>query len=383
MSHQVNSSGECSKCKANTNDIDNLTCYECRTTFHAVCGDATPFGSKTFVNNFRKTKVSNFLFVCDSCLTKWENNEASSMKEQIQDLTATVTMLAQEFKTFKDENKVSKQNENVEERSAWSNSEKVKQMKASLCIKSKGTSVDMEKFQEIANENSIQVSKTIVKDNGDVFVELPSVENRNKLTPFLNDESFSAHEVVELKSKLPTISILDVKEFTTKDEFVEKIKNKNPDIKRLIDNGSTLSIVYSKNPSDNLDGKSNKFYQVVARVSDDVRKAIKANKDKIFVNLQACRVVDRFYIKRCNRCQKFGHYEKDCDGDERCGYCCGSHLSKNCQEVSEHDHDQYKCVNCKDGGKDPGKHSALWHKCPMYLEMQKKLKKTIPYYQKN
>ena len=23
----------------------------------------------------------------------------------------------------------------------------------------------------------------------------------------------------------------------------------------------------------------------------------------------------------------------------------------------------------KEGGKDPGKHSALWYKCPMYLEM--------------
>ena len=52
-------------------------------------------------------------------------------------------------------------------------------------------------------------------------------------------------------------------------------------------------------------------------------------------------------------------------------------------EVDEGDQDSYKCVNCKDAHKDPNKHSALWHKCPVYIEVQKKLKKTIPYYQKN
>ena len=305
MAHQVNGSGECSWCKANTNDVDNLTCYGCKTTFHAICGEERPYGGKTFVNGFNKTKVSNYLFVCDVCLTKWENNEASSMKEQIQELATTVTMLAQEFKTFKAENKMSEQNDKSEEKGVWSNSEKIKQIRASLCIKSKGTSVDLGKVQEIVNENSIQVSKTTVKENGDVFVELPSLENRDKLTPFLQNESFSAHEIVELKSKQPTISILDVKDFSTKEEFMEKIKNKNPKIQQLIDKGSTFSIVYSKDPKSNNNVDGRKFYQVVARVSDDIRKAIRSNKDKIFVDLQAYRVVDHFYIKRCNKCQKF------------------------------------------------------------------------------
>ena len=107
------------------------------------------------------------------------------------------------------------------------------------------------------------------------------------------------------------------------------------------------------------------------------------NKDKIFVDLQAHRVVDRFYVKRCNNCQKFGHYERECEEEQRCGYCCGTHLSKDCQEIQGDNHEQFKCINCKDEGKDPSKHSAMWHKCPTYLERQKKLKKTIPYYQKN
>ena len=37
----------------------------------------------------------------------------------------------------------------------------------------------------------------------------------------------------------------------------------------------------------------------------------------------------------------------------------------------------------KINGKNPEKHSAFWHKCPTHIEMQKKMKKTIPFYQKN
>ena len=126
-----------------------------------------------------------------------------------------------------------------------------------------------------------------------------------------------------------------------------------------------------------------KFHQIVARVSGDIRKAIKKNRDKIFADLTTYRVVDRFYIKRCNKCQKFGHYEKDCENEARCGYCCGAHSTTDCTENPEKNHELYKCINCKDAGKNPEKHSALWHKCPTYIEMQKKMKKTIPYHQKN
>ena len=54
----------------------------------------------------------------------------------------------------------------------------------------------MEKVQEIATNNSIQVSKAVIKENG---------------------YEFNEHEIVTLKAKLPTI--LNVKEFTTKETY--------------------------------------------------------------------------------------------------------------------------------------------------------------------
>ena len=106
-----------------------------------------------------------------------------------------------------------------------------------------------------------------MKENGDVFVELTNVENRDKLTLFLQNESFSEHEIVELNSKQPIIPISGMKDFSTKEEFMEKIKNKNPKIQQWIDKGLTFSIVYSKDPNgyNNVDGR--KYYQAVAHVA--------------------------------------------------------------------------------------------------------------------
>jgi PHD/YefM family antitoxin component YafN of YafNO toxin-antitoxin module len=350
---------------------------------HAVCGEDRLYGSKTFIGSFNQVKVSNYLFSCDECKTKWEQREASSLKEQMEALATTVTSLVKEFQTCKEENKKENKEEEKEEqeKKGWSNIKRVQKMKASLCIKSNGDEVDMKKIEEIATKNSIQVTKATVKENGDVYLDLPSKENREKFAPLLNNEGFAEDNIVELKSKSPAISILDVKEYESKEEFIEKIKQQNEKVKQLIDGGSEFKIVYTRPP--NKEAQNSIYYQVVARVSEDVRKAIKENRDKLFVGVSSYRVVDRFYIKRCNKCQQYGHYEKDCENAECCGYCSGPHLSLNCQEVDKNAHEQHKCVNCEKSKKDPTKHSALWYKCPTYLEMQKKLKKTIPYYQKN
>ena len=124
--------------------------------------------------------------------------------------------------------------------------DRFKRMTSSLCIKSNGTEVDIEKMQELARDNSIQVTKTTIKENGDVYLELPSKDNREKLAPLLNDEAFASNSVIELRTKLPTISILDVKKFSTKEEFISKVKQQNPVINKLIEGKSEFSIVYSK-----------------------------------------------------------------------------------------------------------------------------------------
>ena len=254
-------------------------------------------------------------------------------------------------------------------------------MKTSLCIRNnEGESIDMNRVQELATNNNIQVSKTNVKDNGDVYVELPSAE-REKLVPLLEEEA--PNEVVRLKGKLPTVTVLGVQNFASKEDFVDKVKKQNLRVKELIDKGSEFDVVFSKPPRENAPvGK--KYYQVVIRVGDDIRRALKAADDKIFMDLRVHQVVDRFYIKRCNKCQQFGHYEKDCKNTaHQCAYCQHQHKSSECDQVDEGDFENYDCHNCRKAQKDSAGHSTFWYKCPTMLEQQKKVKKGIPYYQKN
>ena len=172
-----------------------------------------------------------------------------------------------------------------------------------------------------------------------------------KLTPLLNDGAFATNTIVPLKSKLPTISILNVKEFSSNGEFIEKVKNQNPKIKQLIDAGSEFSVVYCRKPKETeTEDEVNKYFQIVVRVSGEIRQAIRSNNNKLYIELESYRVVDRFYIKRCNKCQGFGHYERDCENNERCGYCSEAHLSNQCTKVEHHDHRNFNCVNCKDAG---------------------------------
>ena len=90
----------------------------------------------------------NLFFTCDTCKTKRENKEASDVQDQLTALTSTVSTLVAEFQAFKQEVKpVSTEVETVEAK-PWSDTEKLKKLKASLCIKANGKDVDLAKMKE-------------------------------------------------------------------------------------------------------------------------------------------------------------------------------------------------------------------------------------------
>ena len=75
---------------------------------------------------FKKLRNRNFTFVCDPCLTRRENNQASCLKEQISDLALTVQTLANEFKSFKEEKETQPAITNL---TPWSDTKRMKKMK--------------------------------------------------------------------------------------------------------------------------------------------------------------------------------------------------------------------------------------------------------------
>ena len=399
--HQVDNSGICSTCRAVANQEHLLECYNCKTMFHTKCDTQAPFASQSFVKSFKATQKNNanFVFICDRCITNRENTEAASLKEQMAEVVASVSKLTKEVAELKKERSepmsqatsVSvKANDSKEKAhpSAWQNTSQTNKMKqdiqkVTLCIRNDGDRIDMTKVREAVTSKGIQVTKASVnRKTGDVYMDLPSNEQRDMLLPLLQNETNPGNTIVNVKNKCPVVTIRNVKDFVSEDDFKERMKAQNPLIRDLLDKGSEFSVVFSKKLEQSGDDESVERSQVVARVSDNIRDALKANNDRIFMGFDSYRVFDGFYIKSC---AKFGHYHADCDVTTlSCGYCCShDHTSEHCPIREEKDTSKFKCINCRDSGKPFEGHSSHLPKCITYVEEQKKMKLSIPYYAKN
>ena len=142
-------------------------------------------------------------------------------------------------------------------------------------------------------------------------------------------------------------------------------------------------MVFTREKRDEEEEEIPKFL-VVLRVGNDIRDILKANNDRIFFGASCYRVIDRFYVKSCAKCHKFGHYHAECTERPNCGFCLDKgHTSENCPVRKEKDHTKFKCINCKDNGKQHCGHSSHYSKCPTFVEIQKKTMMNIPYYVKN
>ena len=71
---------------------------------------------------------------------------------------------------------------------------------------------------------------------------------------------------------------------------------------------STYRICLQK---DNKETISDPDYLVVIRLANEIRDLLKANNDRIYYGTTVHRVIDRFYIKSCAKCHKFGHYHAE------------------------------------------------------------------------
>ena len=102
-------------------------------------------------------------------------------------------------------------------------------------------------------------------------------------------------------------------------------------------------------------------------VSTTLRDAISFRGNKITLGLQSCKVYDRYHVKRCNKCQDFGHYMDACPTPDVtiCGKCSSHHHStNNC------DSDQIVCINCVRDGHTSNNHPTSSSQCPVLCHHQ-------------
>ena len=379
---KITPEGVCPNCDEKVVTGQALNCADCLGMFHATCSELDKPDlpcSKTFLDSFLRAKC-NFKWYCERC----EIRRDSAMKVSLSTYMAVLSKNVETLNNKVDEltaksNPGTNQSTgipSVSQGGVWSNPNAVQQLRASLVIKpnTPEDKLDMKELNKIVVENNVQVSKVGVSTKGNTFIHCASVEARDKLEEKVKE--LTGHTAHSLLDKEPSISLVGLTEELTKEELVEQIRKQNPAMRTLTDEGQTFKILFMKKPTERY-----KHFQVIARVSPIIRDAIKSNWNTLYVGVQAIKVYDRFYVKRCNKCNQFGHYVKDCNNPKVCGVCCSEdHESEGCPNKDTTDMNTVKCINCKKRNLDEKGHKASWFKCPAYIEAQKKVRGTIPYH---
>lgn len=97
---------------------------------------------------------------------------------------------------------------------------------------------------------------------------------------------------------------------------------------------------------------------VLATEKDSYDKLLR--RGRILLNFRSIRVHKYITLKRCFKCQHYGHYSSNCTQKEYCGKCAQEHDTRTC------DTQNFKCVNCN------GLHPSYSTLCPKYKEWKHK-----------
>ena len=110
----------------------------------------------------------------------------------------------------------------------------VKKNKVTVCIKTDSSDIGLPKVKEIVQQNGVQVSNVVVNyKNGDVFGDIASAQQRDKLVPLLINK-VQGNSIINVKSKRPIITIHKVVGYVNEDDFIEKVKSQNKEIAEKI-----------------------------------------------------------------------------------------------------------------------------------------------------
>ena len=407
--------GVCVQCESEEAD-EFVSCMFCKLCFHLNgCFDngfldILPNScTKNFYKAINKSgkfahRPGNFRFICDPCITKFENSEVSSTNDNIQILDNRVTNLSRDMNQVKEMlQKLTANNESAAVPTSvpemqgtssqasvvdvWKDSNKVQEIK-SLLVVDKDVKLTEKAIEQSVTSSGIQVKGKYINKKGDTTFVLPSKKAREEFKTILTASGVSNEKISEPKQRYPAISVVGISnDFNNdnKENLISTIIKQNPSIAESIKTeGSMFEVLIVKPVKNNVN-----VNQAILRLSDNIRYAIKNTGNRIFCGLTSCKVYDQLYVKRCNRCQDFGHYAKECKGNICCGICsAGDHETKDCIHKDKPDLTSFVCcINCKkaDLTDQMNSHQANSVSCPTYVAKQDKLKSATPYYslQKN
>lgn len=390
----LDSKGICSKCEKK-GDHECMKCVGCDENYHVIncppgnkAGQVTPTfftGWDNMVRNY-----PNIQYMCSACLQDKQfrkdiivSNRMCSMEEEMKGLKDTMNVKFDEIRNMMEN--ISKVKEQPIPRvdtgppPVQTYAEKAKSSSSVIVIKKKvnGPSADMDKIHQAAVNTNASVSNTYKNNCGDTVVVCENQESKDSLLPVLQNEiDNDRFTVVTPAERVPTITIVDMHREYSKEELLERVKSQNASKLSGVEvNGDTFKVLSIKKQV-----KNDKFFKAVVRVSNDVRHAIehRGTGDRLNIGLSSCHVYDDYFVRRCNKCQKYNHWKNDCPADQPvCGRCGDNHDTTSCNSGT------LKCYNCAQAKYSDTNHETSSRECKTYKEAQSKLRSTINYYKNN
>ena len=370
--------GNCTSCGNISLQGEHVQCFTCKEFFHLVCPNAgadDKVATKTMIGSFLQNSTKkNFMFNCDSCLTEMEIRMADAESRRVEILEKKMdgidNQLAEIKKMLISKPKATGKDEKEKEgNSIWFDKERLKTVKApepkavlviSNTQNSQKNTENHNTIEKALIDNEIALSKSYKNKTGDLVLVCESEEARDRLKNLVENNNGDI-EMSTPKSRQKNITIVGLSKSYKENEVVELLlKNdfiKNFALANKIDEHLKIRAV---KPLRN----KPEVFQAFASVSPTLREGIGKFKDRVLVGISSCRVYDRSQTKRCNNCQHFGHFAKNCPtpNEPSCGKCSGNHRSDACNS------EQKKCINCIRKNVADSNHTAFDHKCPTMVK---------------
>ena len=405
--------GFCNHCSEEVSFVkDNaIKCHTCGYMFHAVGCSVENYNvssPSSFTNHLLpavtkatksyKNKFGRFLFICDFCAT--EKEEATQTEpgmknvyvdRKIEELKQSFANELSEVKDLLKTMAASSKDQScpqppVPSNSAtnpWDDSQRTERLRSMVLIKNDndGKPINKSILEESCVQSKIGIVNTMtLRKSNDTAIILNSRSDAETLRQKLSQTS-PQHSTSTVASKTPRITVVGLEREYSKEEMKEMLVSQNSGIDMIVNDPSTSPEDKKLDVVAVLALKNNSSYKAIVRVSNLIRLVIAKQSDRVYIGTQrACKVYDSFFVLRCFNCQQFGHHSRDCTSNHPvCGFCAGSHETRSCDRSAPE-----CCVNCKRNNKAPDdtKHAAFDpSSCPIFKDLQEKVKKTTPFYQ--
>ena len=148
-----------------------------------------------------------------------------------------------------------------------------------------------------------------------------------------------------------------------KEDIVKKVIVRNNFLKNIQNIESKIEFLFMRPSAANT-------HHLVFKCEPEVRKAIHENHDEIKLAFAVYHVRDRYHVRICTYCQRFGHIERNCNHknhEPSCVKCGENHATKDCEAEFE------KCINCVRRKKTHTNHRVGSRYCESLQEEQREV----------